>query len=164
MNEPVLGKHPDDSRRDYKPMTWERFLLLRAWAKYAAWHQGCTVAMVGSVLEKDLPRDIDIACIWPTAEFEKMFGPIPTDQESHDRLWQGRPYDDKRVSLWISANRAVGFVTRIDVRVCPDCWWPDKDRLVLATPSENAPPDRWGDVEFGIYRVVRAGDPDWQSN
>lgn len=161
-HEPVLTKHPPDPKRDYKPMTWDRFLLLRAWANYVAWHERCTVALVGSVLEKSVPRDIDIALIWPTEEFAAIFKDVGYDQWGGSGLWENRSYQDKRTSLWISANQAVHFETRIDVRLCPDCWWPDKDRLILAVPTDMEPPNHWGDVEFTINKVVRKGDPEWE--
>lgn len=159
--EPNLGKHPADPRRDYKPMTWERFLLLRAWAKWIAWHEHCTVTLVGSVLEKQIPRDIDIALIWPVAEFEAMFGPLPTNEEEHKALWKSRAFEDKWIGIMSPAQNLVKFDTRIDVRLCPDTWWPEKDRLILATPGEVEPPNRFGDVEFAVNRVVRKGDPEW---
>lgn len=162
MNEPVLGKHPDDARRDYKPMTWERFLLLRAWAKWIAWKEQCTVALVGSVLDKPVPRDVDIAIIWPAAEFEKRFGPLPTDEESHKALWKHRPFERKWIGIYNPAQWMVNYDTRIDVRLCPDTWWPEKDRLVLATPSDTEPPNRWGDVEFYVSQVLYKGEPGWE--
>ena len=144
-------------------MTWERFLLLRAWAKYIAWHEGCTVALVGSALSKTMPRDIDVALIWPLAEFEAMFGPLPTDQDGHKHLWDSWDFQKKRLSLYISAQQIVRHETRIDVRLCPDCWWPEKDRLVLATPCETEPPNSWEGVEFIIRKVVRAGEEESSS-
>jgi hypothetical protein len=146
--EPVLTKLPPNPKRDHKLMTWERFLRLRAWAQWIAWRQRCTVALVGSVLEKTVPRDIDVALIWPAAEFEAMFG--STKYVAHNQA-----YRDKYASLYISAQDLVEFDTRIDVRLCPECWWPEKDRLVLATPSETEPPNSWEGVEFVVSEIVR---------
>lgn len=154
--EPILSKHIADPKRDYKPMTWERFLQLRAWAKWVAWREKCTVCLVGSVLEKAVPRDIDIALIWPLAEFEAMFGPLPTDPRDRTGRPKSHAFEDKRIALYVNAQELVLHDTRIDVRLCPDVWWPEKDRLVLATPCELEPPNRWGDVEFIVREVIRA--------
>lgn len=158
LNEPVLSKHPDDPERDYKPMTWERFLLLRAWAKWIAWREKCAVALVGSVLYKPIPRDIDVALIWPEEEFVAKFGPRST---SGRNLLHNRDLEDKRHSLYVSAQELVKFDTRIDIRLCPDCWWPEKDRLILATPSDTEPPNSYNGVEFVVRKVLRKGDPGW---
>jgi hypothetical protein len=155
--EPILSKHDPDPKRDHKPMTWERLLLLRAWAQYVAWHEGCTVALVGSVLGKTVPRDVDVALIWPAAKFRRMFG-TTVYSRGKKQLWRNQAYEDKRAALWISGQELVKHDTRIDVRLCPDTWWPEKDRLILATPSEVEPPNSWNGVEFVIYKVLRAGD------
>lgn len=164
MNDPVLTKHPADPRCDYKPMTWERFLLLRAWAKWIAWSERCTVALVGSTLEKTVPRDIDIALIWPVTEFKARFSSLLTDEEGHNRLWKSRAYEDQRIALYISAQKAVNYATRIDVRLCPDCWWPEKDRLILATPTDTEPPNVWDGLEFVVHKILRKGDPGWEGD
>lgn len=154
--EPVLTKAHSDPERDYKLMTWERLLLLRAWAKYVAYHWGCTVALVGSVLAQDQPRDIDVALIWPAAEYEARFGPLYIDEKGATHSPASFEFKAAHIALWSSGQELVSFDTRIDVRLCPDSWWPEKDRLILATPAEVEPPNRWGDVEFVIRKVVQA--------
>ncbi len=156
--EPRLTKHPDDTDRDHKPMTWERLLLLRAWARWIAWREQCTVALVGSVLEKTAPRDVDVALIWPTEVFQARFGPLPSSQEDFSRFYRHWPYRMAQHALYISGQELVGWETRIDVRLCPDCWWPEKDRLILATPTDVEPPKSWNGVEFIVRTVVRSGE------
>jgi hypothetical protein len=161
-DEPTLSKHLDDPNCDHKPMTWDRFLLLRAWARYVAWHENCTVALVGSVLEKDVPRDIDVALIWPAEKFREMFGTTSWYEYGGPYLWRSQAYKDKKASLWISGQELVKFDTRIDVRLCPDTWWPEKDRLILATPSEVEPPSSWNGVEFIVHKIVCDGEEETQ--
>lgn len=151
--QPVLGKLPVDERRDFKLMTWERFLLLRAWAQWIAWRERCTVALVGSVLQKTMPRDIDVALIWPVAEFEARFGPVPTDKEGYQRLKTSPVYRYTGHALYVSAQEMVEYDTRIDVRLCPDVWWPKKDRVILATPSGAKPPSSWNGRKFRVHKI-----------
>jgi hypothetical protein len=40
-------------------MTWIRFLEIRTWAQALADELNAPVYLVGSVLDKDIPRDID---------------------------------------------------------------------------------------------------------
>lgn len=156
--EPILTKAHADPSRDYKPMTWERFLLLRAWARYVAWREGCTVAMVGSVLEKEIPRDIDVALIWPADKFREMFGTTNHDEMGRVPPEKRRAFQGKWSALLFSGQKLIEFDTRIDVKLCPDTWWPEKNRLILAEPGGEEPPNSWNGVEFTVPEVVWAGD------
>ena len=140
MNEPILGKR-EPTNRDYRPITWDAFLALRSWAKDVAAKYGAQVYLVGSALDKTEPRDIDLAIVLPLAEFETRYGPIPPTLEYDaegvpftsperiayiDRLY-GRVMNDRQ-----SAHAVTGGRYTIDVKLCPDSWWPEKDRLLLA--------------------------------
>lgn len=156
--EPVLSKAHADPERDHKLMTWERFLLLRAWARYIAWRERCTVALVGSALEKPIPRDIDIALIWPAETFREMFGTTIHDELGHVSPEKRRAFQEKWSMLLFSGQKLIDFDTRVDVKLCPDTWWPEKDRLILAVPGDAEPPSSWNGVEFVIPEVGRPRD------
>lgn len=140
--EPILGKHPPQPQWDYKPLTWTRFLRLRRWAQRVADHEGAPVYLVGSALTKRRPRDVDVSIILPHDAFVAKFGPIPPPgpenysdpkgmaafmQKLHVYLYAMQPY-------WRWMSNAIEY-TRIDLKICPDSWWSDKDKLLLAAPS-----------------------------
>lgn len=133
--EPLLGKNASIPGMDYKEMTWERFLILRAWAQVVADKENATVCMVGSALVKTNPRDIDIAVVLPLARFVERFGEIPLPGTPEMRDWLRGTVHMARTEHYLSAMEAIGCVTRVDIKFCPDTWWTDKDRLVLATPK-----------------------------
>jgi predicted nucleotidyltransferase len=61
-------------------MTWIRFLKIRTWAQTLADELKAPVYLVGSVLDKDIPRDIDISVIFPVKIYEERFGVLPKDK------------------------------------------------------------------------------------
>jgi hypothetical protein len=71
---PILSKAESLPNQDYKPMTWIRYLKIRAWAQTLADELKAPVCLVGSVLDKDIPRDIDISVIFPVMKYEELFG------------------------------------------------------------------------------------------
>lgn len=141
--EPILGKMPPEPHRDHKLLTWRRFLLLRAWAQRVADQEQAPVYLVGSALTKAKPRDLDVSIIVPHARFVAQFGPIPEPEEAprwdvptsmanymqklHLYLYQQR-------YPWWADDMDVRY-TRLDLKICPDSWWPEKDKLLLATPG-----------------------------
>lgn len=136
--EPILGKAHPEPHRDYKPFTWSRFLKLRSWAQRVADHERAPVYLVGSALTKSHPRDLDVSIILPHDRFVAHFGPIPEPltgamqqflHDTHVYLFVTQPY----WKWMIDGGLYMGF-TRIDFRICPDSWWPEKDKLLLATP------------------------------
>jgi hypothetical protein len=146
VGEPILGKARQD-KRDHRPMTWRRFLLLREWAQRVALDHGVGVYLVGSVLTKTLPRDVDVAVVWPEAEFVRLFGPIPPNSlevppgEKVTPMWRYLDgiyhvlMNNKLSSLLDPQFGLLGLgpkPPRIDIHFCPDTWWTDKDRLPLA--------------------------------
>lgn len=142
--EPILGKAHAQPHHDHKLLTWRRFLLLRAWAQRVADHEQAPVYLVGSALTKSHPRDLDVSIILPHDRFVAQFGPIP--RETVDG---GPPYSDPKGMAaymsklhhylyeqrypWWAQDDGVRY-TRIDLKICPDSWWPEKDKLLLAAP------------------------------
>lgn len=150
--EPILGKHFAQPHRDYKLLTWTRFLRLRKWAQRVADHEGAPVYLVGSALTKRIPRDLDVSIIVPHDRFVSQFGPIPREdpdgqehwddprsmanymQRLHLYLFNTQPY-----WKWMIEMHLWMRFTRIDLKICPDSWWPEKDKLLLAAPTIVTP-------------------------
>jgi len=142
--EPILAKAYPSPAQDHHLLTWERFLALRAWAQRVADAEGHPIYLVGSALMKDHPRDIDVSIIVPHDTFVARFGPIPpnalTPEEERDPRRMPAYMNklahylaDNAYRLW--ALQAGLCDTRLDLKICPDSWWPDNDKLLLATPS-----------------------------
>ena len=146
--EPILGKHSALPQWDDKPMTWARFLRLRAWAQEVADQEQAPVYLVGSALTKTRPRDIDVSIILPHDRFVAQFGPIPpnayTAAEHRDVNYM--PAYLAKLAHYLGSPprcylqhgmRAIQRRTRLDLKICPDSWWPENDRLLLAAPREG---------------------------
>ncbi|MBF6588944.1 MAG: hypothetical protein IVW57_00250 [Ktedonobacterales bacterium] len=146
--EPILGKAHAEPHRDYKTLTWARLRRLRAWARRVADHEQAPVYLVGSALTTTRPRDLDVSIILPHDRFVTQFGPIPPNATTadehrdphmmpayldrlHHYLFVTQPY----WKWMIDDGLYIGF-TRIDLKICPDSWWPEKDRLLLAAPRQ----------------------------
>jgi|GEM_PF-2954171 hypothetical protein len=131
MSEPILGKRKP--RLDsYKPMTWGAFVKLEEAAQKAANATGYPVYLVGSAIYKNLPRDIDISVIVPLEDFETMFGMIPDDQKLFP-VYLGWIF--QRSFPWVHAlHFCIDY--DLDIKVCPDTWWPEKPKMLLAIPSD----------------------------
>lgn len=149
--EPLLGKSHPEPHRDYKVLTWTRFLRLRRWAQRVADHEQAPVYLVGSALTKRRPRDLDVSIILPYERFVAKFGPIPPPgpenyedprgmaaymQKLHLYLFNGQPY-----WKWMIQMHLYLKFTRVDLKICPDTWWPEKDKLLLAAPRSQARED-----------------------
>jgi len=128
MPDPVLGKSPPRPRWDNKLMTWSRFLKLRKWAKTVYERTGYHVYLVGSVLTKARPRDIDIAVLVPDAEYRAKYGDtLPGRDDPNRDAW----FKDNFPFYHEAMDAITWKVTFVDVKLCSDAWWPEKDRLLL---------------------------------
>jgi hypothetical protein len=132
MNEPILGK-AEPHGFDYTPIPWSDFLKLRNAAKIAANNIGYPVYLVGSSLSKDIPRDIDVSIIIPLKDYEKMFGQIPDNQE--DIFIYMADIWNKTFDKVEELHLCLIETHHLDIKICPDIWWQDKDKLLLASPD-----------------------------
>jgi hypothetical protein len=145
--EPILGKNPPEPHRDYRVLTWTRVLRVRTWAQRIADHEDAPVYLVGSALTTRRPRDLDVSIILPHERFVAQFGPIPpsarTVEEERDPAFMPaymnrlHRYVFNTQPYWkwmIDMGLYIGF-TRIDLKICPDSWWPQNDKLLLAAPQ-----------------------------
>ena len=134
MNEPILGKL-EPHGFDYTPITWDNFLKIRNAAKIAANNIGYPIYLVGSSLTKNIPRDIDISIIIPLNDYEKMFGVLPTKQDDMceylTNVWNNtfEKIEDLHFCLFETYH--------LDIKICPDNWWVDKDKMLLAAPDNK---------------------------
>lgn len=148
--EPILGKAHPQPHWEYKVLTWARFRKLRAWAQRVADHEQAPVYLVGSAVTKTRPRDLDVSIIVPHDRFVAQFGPIPPNAHTaaehmdvnrmpayldrlHHYLYVTQPYWRWQIDMGCYMK-----FSRVDFRICPDSWWPDKDKLLLASPRPPA--------------------------
>ncbi len=130
MNEPVLGKaRPHDF--DYKPITWGAFLKLKESAQKVADKFGYPVYLVGSALYKEIPRDIDVSIIIPLEKYEEMFKKLPEKQEYYG-AYLGRVIE---ISFEYVKDLYFCIDYHLDIKVCPDTWWTEKPKMLLAEPK-----------------------------
>jgi len=132
MNEPILGK-AEPHGFDYQPMKWNAFLKLRESAQKVANSFGYPVYLVGSVLYKEVPRDIDISIIIPLEKYQEMFGKLPEKQEIY-AYYLGRVIN-KAFEYTKDLYFCIDY--HLDIKVCPDTWWTEKPKMLLAEPNKN---------------------------
>lgn len=119
-------------------MSWRLFLELRKHAHTIAVHEGYPVYLVGSVLQKVRPRDIDVAVVMPLADFESRFGKLPRQGPGSAEYGEYmRHVRDATLDYYLAAQLLVDHRKRVDLRFTPDTWWPEKDRLLLASPYDR---------------------------
>lgn len=117
---------------DYTPITWGDFLKIRNAAQLAANNIGYPVYLVGSSLSKPNPRDIDISVIIPLHAYFKMFGPLPKRQEDFAQYLANvfnKTFEDLK-----DLHTCLIDTHHLDIKICPDIWWKDKDKMLLASP------------------------------
>ncbi len=146
---PTLGKNSPNEIWDNRLMTWTRFLKLRAWAQGVADDNQAPVYLVGSVLKKRKPRDIDISVIFPVAVYEERYGKLPKCKSAEHYHQLVKPIMDKahqdpaRLKAYWDAYFNVGRKLGFDIKFCPDTWWTDKDKMLIATPVIKPPADHY---------------------
>lgn len=135
--EPVFTKRAPRPY-DNTPFTWEMFLGLRSWAISVVDKVGYPIYLVGSALRKSVPRDIDVSVIIPTDKFIEMFGPFPETQEEFSKYIanvHNNFYDYAR--YYFGGEESMGTKVTFDFKICPDSWFRDEPKLLLAQPNNN---------------------------
>jgi hypothetical protein len=141
--DPILGKNEPNEVWDHKPMTWSRFLKLRAWAQDIANEFQAPVYLVGSVLTKKAPRDIDVSVVFPLAVYEEKFGKISyggnelMEREKIKAAMHQAHRSPERINAYWTGMKAIRNKTYLDLKFCPDTWWVDRDKLLLAQPIKQ---------------------------
>jgi len=148
--EPILVKR-ERNLLDGHPLRPHHFVWLLAWSQWIAAQLECCVYLVGSCLETDSPRDIDVALVWPDAEFERRFGATEWVRLQYADMDPHSDYTSVRATVRASASSGVGRgEIYIDVRLCPESWWPEKPRLLLAASGIHQAPDGWDGLSFEL--------------
>ena len=132
MNEPILEKN-EPHAFDYTPITWSDFLKIRNAAQIAANNIDWPVYLVGSALSKPNPRDIDISIIIPSPIYQFKYGLLPERQEDFAKYLANvfyKSFEDLK-----ELHTCLIDTHHLDIKVCPDTWWPEKDKMLLAYPS-----------------------------
>ena len=133
MNEPVLGK-AEPHGYDHKPITWGAFLKLREAAQKVADSFGYPVYLVGSALHKEIPRDVDVSVIIPLDKYEELFKKLPEKQKYYS-AYLGRVFH--RSWQYTCHLHVCDIEYHLDIKVCPNTWWIDKPKMLLAEPGNN---------------------------
>lgn len=140
MSEPVFTKR-EPRKHDYKPMTWEMFIKLREWAQGVADEMGYPIYLVGSVLYKEVPRDIDVSVIMPLKDYEMFYGTLPARQEDYSKYLLDVHNNTYNIAKYFfEGEDALGGNVTFDFKICPDSWFTEKPKLLLASPKRKR---RW---------------------
>jgi hypothetical protein len=115
-------------------MTWETFLTIREYAQEIANEEGYPVYLVGSVLWKPYPRDIDISMIMPVEAFEKRYGTLPNDEQKLYQYLSRQEYGNSFGHHRLELECRIRYATRIDFKIQPDVWFNGRDKPLLAEP------------------------------
>lgn len=134
---PIYEKTDPHPTRDFAPITPATMEHLFNWARWASVEAGSPVYLVGSVLYKTRPRDIDVAIIWPLDRFEHLFGPVPQDESEWTAFWTQDGLRHALGAFHVSASSGVGHIPRIDVKLCPDVWFLDKPKVLIGHPTNH---------------------------
>lgn len=135
MNEPLLGKsnpRPDD----YKPLTEDARKKIKKAAQKAANKFGYSVYLVGSATYKEIPRDIDISVIMPLRDYEEWFGSVPKTEI------EVAHYGEYLLNVFHKSFEYIKDLHfcidyHLDIKVCPDTWWVEKPKILLAKPKNK---------------------------
>jgi hypothetical protein len=115
-------------------MTWETFLTVREYAQEVANEEGYPVYLVGSVLWKPYPRDLDISMIMPVEDFEKRYGTLPNDEQQLYRYLDQKEYWSSYAKYRFELETRIRYATRIDFKIQPNTWFQGRDKMLLAEP------------------------------
>lgn len=131
LETPVFTKR-EPRPYDYQEMTWGKFIRLREWAKKASNEMGYPIYLVGSTLQKEVPRDFDVAVTVPEKEFENMFG-VLTEDNFGEILVKSQHHFIKHLFDCVETLGEFGH-TPLDFKVYPDNWFENEDKLLLGEP------------------------------
>ena len=137
IKEPVFKKAEKDPR-DYKELTFKDFIRIHNKAQEVADKIGYPVYIVGSSLVKALPRDIDIAIIMPPEEYFKRY--INGPYEIIDPYYQASHFLANSIHIELNNIEPLYSLLfkgyNIDLKICPDNWFKEKEKVVLAHPRK----------------------------
>lgn len=137
MIQPKYTKHEPQPQYDYHHMTWEMFLAIREFAQEVANQEGYPIYLVGSVLWKPYPRDVDMSMIMPIEDFEKRYGKLPDDEILLKEYLDKQEYWGSYGKYRLECETRIRYATRIDFKIQPDVWFQGRDKILLAEPVSH---------------------------
>ena len=140
---PMYEKSRYAPQWEYRPMTWEHFLVVREWAQEVAIKEGYPVYLVGSTLWKTWPRDLDVSMLMPLSDFEARYGEIPEDEEKRKGYLAHGRFNVEKMPYAMTLQERLFWAVRVDFKVQPDVWFPTRDRLLLADPMTRVKVRDW---------------------
>lgn len=131
MKTPIFTKR-EPRPYDYQEMTWGKFIKLREWSKKTAKEIGYPIYLVGSTLQKEIPRDFDVVITIPAKEFEKLYGELTESNFAEVLTLSFNEY----VEAYFECVETLGECghTPLDFKVYPDNWFVNEDKLLLGKP------------------------------
>jgi hypothetical protein len=132
LETPVFTKR-ESRPYDYQEMTWGKFIRLREWAKKTAQELGYPIYLVGSTLQKEVPRDFDVVMTIPAKEFEERFGILTEENFGEILVNSFKAY----VKEYFDCEETLGRcgLVPLDFKVYPDNWFVNEDKLLLGEPK-----------------------------
>jgi len=131
--EPILEK-ADPHPLDYKELTFKDFIIIQNCSQEVADNIGHPVYLVGSALTKHTPRDIDLAIIIPHEEYMEKYGFAECEHRAAACLQVAFYSEFENIK---PLARLVFDDYKIDLKICPDNWFIEKEKIVLATPRRK---------------------------
>ena len=143
ITEPVFDKNQEDVR-DYKELSFGDFIKIQQAAQQVADSMGFPLYLVGSAQYKHLPRDIDISLIMPSEEYIKRYTNCGPYNISECTTINGIAGAYIANAFYKEYNKHLKPIIRLqfdgymlDFKICPDNWFTDKPKTILATPKEG---------------------------
>jgi hypothetical protein len=133
LKEPTL--HKDEVRvLDYKELSFKDFIIIREKAQEVVNNIGYPIYLVGSSIYKNNPRDIDLSVIIPHDEYVKKYHLKVEDWEYGSPLHIAEANSAEDIKPLTDLCEQY----KIDLKICADNWWEDKDKILLAMPLVNS--------------------------
>lgn len=134
METPIFTKR-EPRTYDYQEMTWGKFIQLREWAKKYSKEIGYPIYLVGSTLEKEVPRDFDVVLTIPVDEYEQKYGMLTEENWPEIVSIAFREH----VRGYFECEETLGQCGHVslDFKVYPDNWFVNEDKLLLGKPRSE---------------------------
>jgi len=138
IKEPIFLKNKPD-KRHYKELSFGDYLRIQNACQDAANRMGYPIYLVGGALKDHTPRDIDISIIVPAKEYYEKYlnghNEI-TNPEYQAFHFMSNAYHIEFENLEELTKIMFEWIM-LDIKICPDNWFKDKPKMLLAKPSSK---------------------------